>query len=53
MFIWDSNNLIKSKKKNHEFYFSTNTILKKNWIKKQLKKLKDQKIKNKYIKFDG
>jgi len=52
IFIWDHDNPIE--KKNHEFYFSTNSILKKNEIKKkQLEKLKDHKLKNKHIKFDG
>jgi len=33
---------------NHEFHFSTNSIL-----KKKIKKLKDQKLKKKHIRFDG
>ena len=48
IFIWDHDNSIESRKNiNHEFHFSTNQILKKSEIKKQLEKLKDHKLKKK------
>jgi hypothetical protein len=53
IFIWDHDNPIENRKKNHELYFSTNPILNKSETKKaQLEKLNDQKLK-KHIRFDG